>query len=66
VPRGQPAERARGVLDEDRRDVARHVVGQRVDDDAGGTAAGGLAEERVTVEAMTDDGEERVTDDEGA
>jgi hypothetical protein len=58
VERGQPAQRLRGVLDEHQRHVGRHVVGQRVDDEARGAARGGVGEERVTVQAMAVDGEE--------
>ena len=66
VPGGQPAERPRRLLDEHERDVGRHVVGQRVHDQAGRAARGRLGQERVAVEPMAVDREERLADAERA
>src|SRR2546428_56873 len=60
VPRGQPAQRARRVLDEHQRHVGGRLVGQRVDDHAGGAPRGGVAKEHVAVQPMADDREERL------
>ena len=66
VRRRQPPEGGRRVVDEHDRHVAGQVVGQRVDDEAGGAATDRLPRERVTVEAVPADREERLADRERA
>src|SRR5260370_1409531 len=66
VRRRQPPEGGRRVVDEHDRHVAGQVVGQRVDDEAGGAATDRLSRERVTVEAVPADREERLADGERA
>jgi len=66
VVRGQHAEGARRVLDEHQRHVGRHVVVERMHDQARGATRGRLGEERVPVETVAPDREKGLADAERA
>jgi hypothetical protein len=64
--RGEQTERARRVLDQDQRHVGRHVVVERVHHQTGRAARGRVGQERVAVQAIPADREERFADAERA
>ena len=66
VVRGEAAERPRGVIHEHGRHRGRKIVGQRVNDNAGGAAGGRVSEIGVAIELAPSDGEEDLADGEGA
>ena len=59
---GEHAQSSRRVLDEHQRYIGRHVVVERVHDQARGPAGGRLGKERVTVEAVAPDREKGFAD----
>ena len=62
VIRGQPSERARGVVHQDRRHRGRQIVRQVVDDQARRATRGRVAQEAVAVAIRPLDGEEGLPD----